>query len=231
LADRFARELHTSSAVETDQDATAVRRHEKEFRRWKGNQDTLARLTALQGTYQVIRPYVSKQSTRYVLEAMAIEVHPERRQADLLMYSHNQPIEGFMYGGEILPSSRHCFGFVARPDEIDQGRYTFRALTLNVSHRMIASGYEPKYCMSGLLLRGVKGGADVTGNPSVCIPFIVLRAAENPGGFHQPKFVEVRDKLFRLSAESHVLLGEIDERHGELFLFCDRVFSKLGPLF
>jgi hypothetical protein len=213
-------------AAGDDAAGQALRRRES-FKRWKASTDTIDRLAALQGTYQIIRPFVSRQD-RYVLEAMAIDVHRDRRQVDLLMYSHNQPVDGFLYSGEILPSSRHCFGFVSRPDEMDPGQYTFRCITLNAPHRRLANGYEPKYCLSGLVMRGVKG-AETIGIPSVCLPFVAIKAAQTSSEFHRPKFAELSHRLSRLNAESSVLVGQTEKEDGSLFEFCDQVFSRLGP--
>ena len=43
--------------------------------------------------------------------------------------------------------------------------------------------------------------------------------------------MELGDKLSCLSAESNVLLGEIEEKDGDVFRFSERVFSQLAPEF
>src|SRR5205085_68026 len=84
----------------------------------------IKRLKALAGTYQIIRPSsagVSDQAksrvTRYVLEAMAIEVDEDRHLANLLMYSRGQPDAKFVYTRPLYLAYRYGYSLAHRVHE------------------------------------------------------------------------------------------------------------------
>jgi hypothetical protein len=189
--------------------------------------DALERMQAIEGTYQIIRA-LSEDKEGYALEVMSIEIETERKAARLLMYSHNQAVDGFLYIGDIWPSSRYCFGVVSRSDEEEINQRAYRCMSLYVAHRKVSNGYTSRPCLSGIMMRGVKG-AITKGEPSVAVPFIAIRAPHGTENIRAANFQSQKGSLCKLSAESSILIGIVESKHGIVYEFCSRLFSSIRP--
>lgn len=216
----YAFELSPPSAATGEADRARL------MRDWHLRKDTQERLNALSGVYQVIRPYVGRNDA-YVLEVMEITA-ASAGAPRFKMYSHNQAVAGFAHQGDVYPSSRYTFGFASRPDEEDTDQFTFRGITLNTPHRKLSTGYESRPCLSGIILRGVKG-VDAIGLPAVAVPIVAIRAHGEDSDLGAKPMAKVTPTVSRLHAASSILVGEVKADNGDVFSFCERLFSQLRP--
>jgi hypothetical protein len=199
------------------------REHEKKF---------VSKLSAISGLYQVIRPSAANVSS-YVLEPL--EITATGRDTNIFMYSHNLPDKEFMYSGEIDLTTRYGFTLIKRNNDSDGGRsknaYRELCLFYNFSRSSTSNDYISHQCISGLLIRGVRGEHTV-GQPAVGMPFIAFRRlplnqSECPHLLSNAEFQKEKDDLTSLLHDNNILCGEIAETLNPLYSFCQSLFESV----
>lgn len=185
--------------------------------------DTLLQFRALEGTYQVIRPYSVEPGT-YVLEPLAIEVDEGNRSARVRMYSHNQRASDLVYSGGLYASYHYGFSLIRRLHESNPKRFALRCITFFVAIEREGDGYLSQPCLSGLISRGVAGIVGPT--RMMAAPFIALKAPGHSSDFSSPDFKYLKNGLRRLHKKGDILVGQVTGSEA-LPRLCHQIFSKL----
>lgn len=206
---------------------------EQTFGVWKWDAGSAERSEAIEGTYQIIRPF-NQRHDRYVLEAMMIT--PVRSEIlgpkNLMMYSHNEPRRECLYDGQLLIGNRFAFGMLQRPHETEpRSRSAMRGVGLYIdskSKNQKTGEFAGRYCLTGIIIRGVSAKtADVSKNV-VAVPFAAIRPEVSICDLRTPNFQPVKKTLWTLG--NGYLVGRL---HGNMapnvFALCKSVLDALKP--
>ena len=137
---------------------------------WKWDQRLWEMAQAVSGTYQIIRPAAStinppSTAKRFVLEIMSLNPSAVEDELRVRMYSSTQPQKKYIYSGSMNINTKYLFSMLSREYEDNKEYDAFRSIVLYI--------YDPKECLSGIMLRGVTGR---TGKRAVGIPFVAIKS-------------------------------------------------------
>ncbi len=182
--------------------------------------ETLNRVRVFADTYQIIRP-LTDRSNGYALEAY--EIGATETGIQNFMYSQTtSPDRNFLYEGDGALGDRYYFALLTRYEDNNETKVAYRCIAFYMGKELPAN----LPCLSGLMLRGVRG--DRTPTQVTAIPFIALRV---PGhtSLKEPRFTELQPGVLRrLSPDGHILVGEIDDiGYGKLYNCCHSIFTRL----
>jgi hypothetical protein len=185
--------------------------------------------SAIRGIYQIVRPYTNR-ADRFVLECMEIGdvSDPEATEVtvtDISMYSHNQRSLTFKYSGELRVGNTHAFGLLHRLHESGSGEAN-RCITLFVDSKPKLGGYEERFCLSGIIMRGIK--ALELGRTTIAVPCLAIKVDGEACSLSKPDFVRHTRDIDGVNLAAHLLLGVVDKTTPNIFAFCKGVFDDLG---
>jgi hypothetical protein len=191
--------------------------------------NTLRKFKALAGIYQILRPSSiitmeggRTKTSRYVLEAMAIEVDERRRRANFLMFSRSQSEPKFLYTGPFYVSYRYAHSLIHRQHEENNQGFAMRAVAMYVGED---ANHRPSVpCISGILLRGVAATTPEAGTRAISTPFIGIKTDPNGARFRSATLSPAVNELKWLNNDCTVLLGTLKNPEGAILQFCDRLF-------
>ena len=205
---------------------------ERTFGVWRWDNGATERCEAIHGTYQVIRPFNSRPD-RYVLEALMItEMRDEPSgPKNILMYTHNEPRTECLYDGQLLIGNRFAFGMLQRRHETElNARSAMRCLGLYVDSRSRNDGkFVERFCLTGIILRGVSAKTQDISKNIMAVPFIAIRPNESHCNLKDPSFQHLKRTLWTLGGG--FVVGTLQEHMApNLFGLCQKIYAPLRPL-